>query len=134
MGTAGDLHAQTMAATESMSGGQHFYTYLADIRRCRLRAEPGDAIADIERTSMVIDVTQANKEICVRKAGANVELGFHRSDNVQVLGQRVAGVDEDIPAGFESSVVFGPRSSGQEHRASNRRCGIGRVEAIAVRL
>src|SRR5580693_9896354 len=92
--------------------------------------EADDTIADVARPAVSVDVAQAHEQIGVRVVAGHVQFGGHVADDLDRLGQRLAGEQQNVGTLLDRTIVAYSGVYGQD-RAAHRRRGVRRVVAEA---
>src|SRR5690348_8795715 len=71
-GAAGDLHADAVVAPETVGGGPQPNDRPGDLVRS---GDARQAVADVGRAAVDVDIAEAYEDIGVRQAGAEEDLG-----------------------------------------------------------
>src|SRR4029077_8405127 len=131
----GHLHSNAVISTKDVGGGPELYL---DRRHPISPTPPGGRrhthkpVADVAGFSRGLDVTEPHEEIRVLQRGPRAQIGGDRTDHGEVADQRGAGVDKDVAAPLEVSVVARPSRPG-EQAAPDRGRRVRRVIPVPVR-
>ena len=68
--------------------------------------QAGEAVADVDRTAVRVDVAQPDEDVGERQARTEEDLRAHFADDFHVFVEHGRGVGEDVGTGFQRRVVL----------------------------
>ena len=152
MGTAGDLQANVLARAEVVGSGPDVYLEMQatiGFGIDTIGSQAYDAIAQVDGFTGWLNDTETGEEVGVLQAGANVEIGRDGADDLHIMIEDGAGVDQDIGSSFQFAVVSCSHMLSEAERVSTDgrgwirgiiaiviwlRCGWRRKRKCAMRL
>src|SRR6185295_7631526 len=138
--TGSDVDTQAMAFVEHNAGGPEIdferidLAWFEQLFAGERLAETGaqDSLADVERASIGIDIAQLGKEISVWRVARRPQFHTHFANDFQRFGERLAGKDKHVRAGFYRALVH--RAGGQSQLGTaDSRHGVFRIVSVGYR-